>query len=231
MEWNTKDDPRLNLLDRATDYIINLVKTKKIPLQYDKKQFNEGISHISMVVKQGRFSFLTYQQLLRSNFLEEIQKGTEKIKNSLPLNKVKENEKNNDVIATLQWYLRLLSSFEYRLRLGPVLNLEYAIEIRVFKLVKKEPTQHKGIFYLYLKSKEETRNIITNVSRLQEGQLIAIADLPPKTLYNKLSEGMILYDKNNKSLQAIEIGDYAYHYLSKEVLGEVFTQLNAFLKH
>ena len=231
MEWSTKDDPRLHFVDKATDHVIQTLRVKKLPVQYDKKLFQEGITHISGVVKQGRYSFLTYKQLMVSNFLEEIYKGVELLNNSLPIERLIENPLDNEVISLMTWYLRHLSSFEERLELGEKTNLEYAIDIRLFKIVEIKATSSKKINYLLVKAKNEKKKIITNYPLIKEGDYIPVADLPPKIIYGRLSEGMIVPSKGSSNqLQEVSLGSFVYSYLSNEELGEVFTQINLFLK-
>ena len=194
---DTSNDYRILMAEYALSVLERRVKTWGMPWPLSKGRAVQLVDEIRRHLKRVRYSFLPPDQLLESEELRGlVERARELAGMVLPKPPVPRLEdKHRLALAELRWALSILVGLPQRIRLGPSNYPEYAVDVVGAEVTRVEPlpgTERLRVTRASIGSAVFT--VVTNIQEISEGEVRAIAILPPAVFRGVISEAMYSSD-------------------------------------
>lgn len=200
---DTRNDFRILVAIDALERLKKMITGQRLHYPYNKHKAKQLLTQLHSLLMQTRYSMLPANILIQQDYVKEIKnKALELAKTILPP-KQQASQIDRATLAELRYSLRILIGLPARLLLGDENKPEYAIDIEAAKIlsVHKHPNADK-LYLTRAQARYATHTIVTNIQDIKEGEIRAIAFLPPAIIRGELSEAMYCSDP----LQGIKIG-------------------------
>ena len=188
--FDTGNDPRFKFLEKYTEELFNLAKSKKIP-GIRKEDLLKDLEKLNKLAKNLRWSYMPKEQLRESDIMKEFISTAEYLWKKLESN-LKEIEQKEPMFSK-----KLENLLEHILTLPERLNLPdeptSAVEVYYVKIISKEKHPKAAKLWItYVTNGKRNFRVVTNDPEVKPKDIVPMAYLPPKEFMGVISEGMFV---------------------------------------
>ena len=194
---DTANDYRILMAEYALGVLERRVKQWGMPWPLSKGRALDLLGEMGRLVKRVRYSFLPPDQLLESEDLRGlVERARELARLVLPGQPVPRMEERHRLgLAEMRWALSILVGLPSRIRLGPSNYPEYAVDVAGAEVTRVEPLPGADRLRVTRASiGSAVFTVVTNITSIREGEVRAIAILPPAVFRGVISEAMYSSD-------------------------------------
>lgn len=202
MSVPTDRNPRILVAEIAIRIMTEASKVRGAGFRptLSKEQITELIHSINSNVQQLKYSYLSDEDLAKSEQVTEIAQKAEKIFESYKgaymhpdgagkLRKANVNESN------VIWASRLLMRLADRIKEPFRPTIESGIDMQVVGIRSIIPIEGTKLFASKVFNGKEDFNVVTNLQTLKQGMKVGVAFLPAALVGGEVSEAMYLGDE------------------------------------
>ncbi|MCE4615192.1 MAG: hypothetical protein F7B60_06665 [Desulfurococcales archaeon] len=205
---DTRSDYRILLALDACERLERRVRNWILPWSIEKGKAMNARQSIHKDILKLRFSFLPYRMILKSFELKDTVDEAKLLYNILfPLESksVHIPAKSLYAAAEVKYALSILLGLPMRIKLGEENVPEHAIDIVGAEVVDIEDLG-KGLKVTRASTSSFALTIVTNIIDIREGEVRAIAILPPVEFNDIISEAMYASNVVSRELVGKRIG-------------------------
>ena len=224
---DTSRDYRILVAEKAAEMLERRVRNWGLSYPLGKRHVVEAeVREVRSLVLRIKHSYLPLEYLVRDEAITQLMsKARELAKALMPPPGWSLKEKDRLGVAEIRWCLATLYGLKARLLLGPENYPDYAVDVVAMEVgtVMKHPS-NPGLRVTKAATKTYALTVVTNILNIKEGEVRAVAILPPKVFGGVVSEGMYSSDP----LTGYELGKRVRREYYNA--GEVGAMVEAFLK-
>ena len=189
---DTSSDYRIKIAEAALAKLTRIIKTGNIPYHINKEKTLNIARDIYSHLMNIKYCYLPAQTIIQSQMIKDYEKRVHELADILrgfPLRKT--THKEELIMATIKWCLRILLDLKERLKLGEENKIENAIDVIAAEIVSlsKHPNSDK-LKVTRVTTGAESYTLVTNIQDIKKGEVRAIAILLPIDLRGIISEAM-----------------------------------------
>ncbi len=192
---DTRNDLRILVAEDALNRIQKMVMGQRLHHPYNKHRARQLLSRLNSLLMQIKYSMMPAEILLQQPMLREFKNTALELARTIMPPKTMIGEVDKYTLAELRYCLRILIGLPARILLGDENRPEYAVDVEAAKIlsVHKHPNADK-LLVARVQARYATHTVVTNIQDVREGELRAIAFLPPVIIRGELSEAMFCSD-------------------------------------
>lgn len=190
---DTANDYRILMAEYALSLLERRAKQWGMPWPFKKGRALELVSSIGKTLKRIRYSYLPPEDLVASEDMQALVSLARELAGIMlpgqPVPRLEERHKL--ALAEMRWALSILIGLPARIRLGPANRPEYAVDVVGAEVSRVEPLPGADRLRVTRASiGSAVFTVVTNIESIREGEVRAIAILPPAVFRGVISEAM-----------------------------------------
>jgi len=236
--WDTSKDYRLRVLEKSVILFIRTAEGANLRGIWNKKKCLTSVRAMLPEIQVMYYSYMEPADLASSPQIDDMKQRVKDIIEALggdrwhlqflKLVNKDEKEKLVESIAKMKFALNTITTIDKRLLLGPISDPVIGINIKTGEIVSIQKMDK--LLVCNVNFGDMAITVVTNDLSVKEGNMVAVAILPPSVFQGITSEGMFL-GAGNGVLKDVKgnLGDMP-HGIPLESLNETRNLVETFLK-
>ncbi len=239
--WDSSKDYRLLVAQKSVELFLRTIEGANIRGKWNKKKALQNARNMVPEIQSLYYSYLTPEEISETSQISSLENEGKEIVDALggdswhhqflELSARGEKEKLEESIAKIKFFLNTVFGLKRRLALGEINDPIIGIDILTGSVssVGNHPKSDK-LLICNVNLGERAITVVTNDLMVKDGNLVAVALLPPAVFQGITSEGMFL-GAGEGILKEVkgEIGGLP-HGIPLEALNETRNFIEVFLK-
>jgi predicted RNA-binding protein with EMAP domain len=201
--WDTSKDYRLLVAEKSVELFLRTIEGANLKGKWNKKQALAAARKMIPEIQTLYYSYLPPVELAETPQLSSLEDGGREIMEALggeswhrqfmDLASREEKEKLEEALAKIKFFFSIISGLRARINLGEINDPVLGVDIKKGEVLSV--SKHPGADQLLVCNvnlQERAITVVTNDLELRDGNLVAVALLPPEAFLGITSEGMFL---------------------------------------
>lgn len=201
--WDSSKDYRLLVAQKSIELFLRTIEGANLRGKWNKKKALSNARNMVSKLQSLYYSYLNPEEIARTSQISSIENEGREIVHALggedwynqflQLSGRDEKEKLEESVAKIKFFLNIIFGLKNRLRLGEINDPIIGIDILTGKVssVGKHPDADK-LLVCNVNLGQKAVTVVTNDLTVKDGNLVAVALLPPAVFQGITSEGMFL---------------------------------------
>ncbi len=201
--WDSSKDYRLLVAQKSVELFLRTVEGANLRGKWNKKKALTCARNMIPEIQSLYYSYLTPVEICKTPQINSLINAGQDILEALggpnwynqfiELSSRGEKEKLEESLAKIKFFLNIISGLKKRLKLGEINDPIIGIDILtgVVSSMGKHPKTDK-LLICNVNVGEKAITVVTNDLTVRDGNLVAVAMLPPAVFQGITSEGMFL---------------------------------------
>lgn len=201
--WDTSNDYRLLVAEKSVDLFLRTIEGANLKGRWNKRKVVDNAKDMIPEIQSLYYSYLEPADLARMPQIDSLKEKANQIieflggkswyRDFLDLANKDEKSRLEESIAKIRFFLNIILNIDKRLALGPIDDPVIAIDLKVGEIVSVGGhPKADNLLVCNVNIKERAITVVTNDLTVKEGNMVAIAMLPPTSFMGITSEGMFL---------------------------------------
>lgn len=201
--WDSSKDYRLLVAQKSVELFLRTIEGANLKGKWNKKKALSSARDMVPEIQSLYYSYLNPDELADSTQVEKLEENCQEILKALggenwhhqflDLASKDEKEKLEEAIAKIKFFTITIIGLRHRLELGEINDPIIGIDIQtglISSLGKHNRSDKLLICNVNLGDRAAT--VVTNDLTIKDGNMVAVAMLPPAVFMGVTSEGMFL---------------------------------------
>ena len=198
--WDTSKDYRLRVLEKSVVLFIRTAEGANLRGIWNKKKCLTSVRAMLPEIQVMYYSYMEPADLASSPQIDDMKQRVKDIIEALggdrwhlqflKLVNKDEKEKLAESIAKMKFALNTIATVDKRLLLGPIRDPVIGIDIKTGEIVSIQKMDK--LLVCNVNFGDMAITVVTNDLSVKEGNMVAVAMLPPSVFQGITSEGMFL---------------------------------------
>lgn len=201
--WDSSKDYRLLVAQKSVELFLRTVEGANLRGKWNKKKSLTSARNMVPEIQSLYYSYLTPEEISKTPQIANLENGGQEIADALggenwhhqflDLSARGEKEKLTESVSKIKFFLNTISGLRRRLQLGEINDPVIAIDILtgLMSSVGKH-SQSDKLLICNVNLGERAVTVVTNDLTVRDGEVVAVALLPPAVFQGVTSEGMFL---------------------------------------